>query len=64
MENITENFANKSKIESDRRWLDQHQQSRRIRRALKHEAPYSHILVIRDAGVISRFPLYRAGGEA
>jgi hypothetical protein len=64
MEIITENFANKSEIESDRRWLDQHRQSRRIRRALKDEAPYSHMLIVRSAGMISKFPVYQTGGEA
>lgn len=64
MEIITENFVNKSEIESDCRWLDQHRQDRRIRRALRDEAQCSHVLVVRSLGLISRFPVYQIGGEA
>jgi hypothetical protein len=64
MENSKNNFVMQSNQEPDRLWLDEHRQNRRIRRALSDEAPWSHILVIRSAGVISKFPVYQMGGEA
>jgi hypothetical protein len=64
MEHTKSSFISQSKEESDRIWLDRHRQERRIRRALQDETSCSHVLVVLAAGVISKYPVYQAGGEA